>query len=92
MHIRIAFYGESRKITGTEEELLEISSDISLAEIVRRLAEKYGDAMSLLLLTDTGKLRRSVIFAINDEVVDPVEKSILQDNDVLSILPAVAGG
>lgn len=92
MHIRIAFYGESRKIAGTEEELLKISPDISLAEIVRRLTEKYGDAMSSLLLTDTGKLRRSVIFAINDEVVDPVEKSVLQDNDVISILPAVAGG
>lgn len=92
MRIRVAYYGQSRLITGKEEELFEVFHKMSVEDIIRKLAEEYGEQLGGLLLTETGVPRKSVIFAVNDETVEPAEYGALRDNDLFSILPAVSGG
>ena len=92
MRIRIAYYGQARLLSGKEEEFLEVTPDVSAGDVILRLAEKYGDKMSWLLLTEQGTPRRSVILAVNDETVDPGSSDILNENDVLAVFPAVSGG
>ena len=92
MRVRIVYYGPSRRITGKDEEQLEIPAETSAEEMIRRLIETYGEPMSWLLQKETGALRRSIIFAVNDEAVDPGEGRVLKDNDIFSIFPAVSGG
>ncbi len=92
MRIRIAYYGESRFISGKESESIEVDPGIQVCDIIGRLAEMYGKKMSWLLLNENGTPRRSVILAVNDVAVDPESYDAMEDNDLLAILPAVSGG
>jgi molybdopterin converting factor small subunit len=92
MRIRIAYYGQARLLAEKDEEFLEVTPNISAGDVILHLAEKYGDKMSWLLLTERGTPRRSVILAVNDETVDPGSPDVLSEGDVLAVLPAVSGG
>jgi MoaD family protein len=92
MQIRVAYYGQAQQITGKEEERLETITGASVRDIILQLTEQYGDPLAWLLLTNQKTHRKSVILAVNDEVVNPEVNRSLQDNDELAILPAVSGG
>ena len=90
MNIRISYYGQSRQITGTKHEQLEVTGNATAPAVIQTLAKKYGANFANLLLLDGGALRKSVLLPINDEVTD--SESILNENDEISIYPAISGG
>ncbi len=90
MNIRIFYYGQSRQITGTELEQLEVAPGATVPDVIEALAQRHGADFVSLLYCDDGTLRKSVLLPINDEVTDP--ESILNENDEISIYPAISGG
>ncbi|MBM3241445.1 molybdopterin-synthase adenylyltransferase MoeB [Candidatus Poribacteria bacterium] len=82
-----------QKITkGKQVVELEISN-ISLKEFIEKLEEEFPGIKERLLSED-GALRRFINFYVNDEDIRFLddENTILKDGDVLSIIPAIAGG
>jgi MoaD family protein len=65
----------------------------NIGEALAELASKYP-GMSGQLLTESGELHKFVNVYLNDDDVRYLEKldTKLNDGDVISILPAVAGG
>ena len=65
----------------------------SIAEVLAALQERYP-AMAGQLVTEDGSLHRFVNVYLNDDDVRYLEKldTKVDDDDVISILPAVAGG
>ena len=92
MRIRVVYYGQIRQITGKEDEFIELPAGAPAYNIILKVVEQYGDEIGWLLLTKQGIPRRSVIFAVNDVAIDPGLADALEDEDILSILPAVSGG
>jgi sulfur-carrier protein len=65
----------------------------TVAEALSRLTSQYGD-LRRHLFTDEGKIRTFVNVYLNDEDIRYLQKeqTPLKDNDVLSIVPSIAGG
>ncbi len=65
----------------------------NIGEALNELSSKYP-GMSGQLLTQSGELHKFVNIYLNDDDVRYLEKldTKLNDGDVISILPAVAGG
>ena len=79
--------------TYTDGERAVVSSGTSLRALIADLDQQYPGIASRLLDGEAG-LRRFVNVYINDEDVrfaDGLE-TVLTDGDVVTILPAVAGG
>lgn len=65
----------------------------TVAEALAELTSRHGD-LRRHLFTDDGKLRSFVNVYLNDEDIRYLQKeqTPLRDNDVLSIVPSIAGG
>lgn len=76
----------------TDERTTEVSAD-SVGKAIDELGEKYGDEFEERLLDD-GELQRFVNLYVNGEDVRHGEglDTELNEDDEVSILPAVSGG
>ncbi len=65
----------------------------TIGEALANLTKQYGD-LRRHLLTDDGKLRSFVNVYVNDEDIRYLQKeqTPLRENDVISIVPSIAGG
>ncbi len=65
----------------------------TVAEALAELTTQHGD-LRRHLFTDDGKLRSFVNVYLNDEDIRYLQKeqTPLRDNDILSIVPSIAGG
>ncbi|MFQ6042351.1 MAG: MoaD/ThiS family protein [Candidatus Poribacteria bacterium] len=80
-----------RKLTKNQAEVEASGSDIST--LIADLESKYP-GIKERICNDEGKIRRFVNIFINDEDIRSRgnEAAKLKDGDVVSIVPAVAGG
>lgn len=78
-------------LTGGQREVQAEGS--TLMELIEDLERRYP-GMKERLCDEEGNLRRFVNFFVNDEDVRFLEgaKTPLKDGDVVSIVPAIAGG
>ncbi len=76
--------GGQREVTAEGNTLMELIEDL----------EKRFPGMKERLCDEDGKLRRFINFFVNDEDVRFLENenTKLKDGDVVSIVPAIAGG
>jgi len=67
--------------------------DISVRELVEKLEEAFPGVRERLL-DEGGTIRRFINFYVNDEDIRFLEEenTHLRDGDVVSIVPAIAGG
>jgi sulfur-carrier protein len=75
-----------------KKDAIEIQAK-TVAEALSGLTTQYGD-LRRHLYTDEGKLRNFVNIYLNDEDIRYLKKdqTPLRDNDVISIVPSIAGG
>ncbi len=80
-----------RPYTG-DQESLELEGS-TVGEVLRNLAEQYGD-LKKHLFDEEGKLRNFVNIYVNDEDIRYLdrEETAIQDKDTISIVPSIAGG
>lgn len=80
-----------RKMAGEKSEVA--SEGKTVKEVLSNLAKAYPD-LGAKLHDDGGKLRRYVNFFLNDQDIRDLggAESPVKDGDVLSIMPAIAGG
>lgn len=91
MSIKVRIPAPLQKLT---ENLAEVEIDgKSLKEVLSSLVEKYP-SLGERIYDEKGNLRRFINFYINDEDVRFLEgeNSPLKDGDIVSIVPAIAGG
>ena len=65
----------------------------TVEEVLRNLTARYGD-LRKHLFTDDGRLRSFVNVYVNDEDIRFLNKEStgVKENDVISIVPSIAGG
>ena len=75
-----------------KKDLIEIEAK-TVGEALSGLAAQYGD-LRKHLFTDEGKLRSFVNIYLNDEDIRYLRKdqTPLRDNDIIRIVPSIAGG
>lgn len=91
MKIKVSYYGQARAAAGIELENVDVGENMSLSEIISGRVSEHEE-LKKLLIDPEGALRRSVMFSINDEAVDPGGAVKVSEGDIVSVFPAIAGG
>lgn len=75
-----------------KQEAIEVKA-ATVGELLNQLVTQYGD-LRRHLYTDDGKLRSFINVYVNDEDIRYLEKesTVVKPNDVVSIVPSIAGG
>lgn len=91
MPVKIIIPTPLRQYTG-KREALEIQAK-TVGEALSSVISQYAD-LRKHLFNEEGKLRSFVNVYLNDEDIRYLqrERTPLQDNDVISIVPSIAGG
>jgi MoaD family protein len=91
MPVKVIIPTPLRQYTG-KKDAVEVEAK-TVAEALAQLTTQYGDVRKHLF-TEEGKLRSFVNIYINDEDIRYLKKehTPLHDNDVISIVPSIAGG
>lgn len=91
MSVKVIIPTPLRQYTGKQDSV-EIKGK-TVAEVLSLLTAQYAD-LRKHLLTDEGKLRSFVNVYLNDEDIRFLQKeqTLLHDDDVISIVPSIAGG
>ena len=91
MAVKVIVPTPLRQYTGKKDSV-EIEAK-TVAEALAGLTSRYGD-LRKHLFTDEGKIRSFVNVYLNDEDIRYLanDRTPLKDNDVISIVPSIAGG
>ena len=91
MAVKVIVPAPLRQYAGKQDSV-EVNGK-TVAEALSTLTSQYGD-LRRHLFTDEGKIRSFVNVYLNDEDIRYLQKELtpLKDNDVLSIVPSIAGG
>jgi adenylyltransferase/sulfurtransferase len=91
MPVKVIIPTPLRQYTGKKDSI-EVEAK-TVAEALSSLTAQYGD-LRRHLYNDEGKLRSFVNIYLNDEDIRYLQKEAtpLNSNDVISIVPSIAGG
>ncbi len=91
MPVKVIIPTPLRQYTG-KQDAVEVSAK-TVGEALASITSQYGD-LRKHLYTEEGKLRSFVNVYINDEDIRYLKKeqTPLNDNDIISIVPSIAGG
>lgn len=91
MAVRVIIPTALRPYAG-KKEVIEVEAK-TVAEALSGLTSQYGD-LRRHLYTEDGKLRSFVNVYLNDQDIRYLQKdqTPLRDQDVISIVPSIAGG
>src|SRR3989304_8770937 len=91
MAVKVIIPSPLRPYTGKKESV-EVEGQ-TVEEVLRNLTARYQDLQKHLYGKD-GKLRSFVNIYRNDEDIRYLERerTVVKENDVLSIIPSIAGG
>ncbi|MCC6420317.1 MAG: MoaD family protein [Gemmataceae bacterium] len=91
MRVAVKYLAQVKQATGRASEAVELESGSSIQDLVRRLADRHGEALRRLLLRD-GRLHDSILLFVGAEQVRWDSPAPLSDGDVVTVLAPMAGG
>lgn len=93
MKLRVQYMAQLRAVIGQAEEAVELPEGTRLSELLAHLAATHEKARSHLV-TDRGHARPSLLIVVNEAAVSAreAEAAVLRPNDVITLLPPIAGG
>lgn len=93
MKLRVQYMAQLRTAVGQSEEAVELPEGTRLSELLAHLAVAHGEARSHFV-TETGQARPSLLIVVNESAVSARDAAttVLQPNDVVTLLPPIAGG
>jgi molybdopterin converting factor small subunit len=78
---------------GKEKLEIELSSNLSLKELIEDKLLRYEELKDHLIDPTTKKIRTDIIILINERSVEgSIESEIVKDGDIITLAPVVAGG
>lgn len=93
MKLRVQYMSQLRTVIGQAEEEVILSEGRCVSDLLRHLAEHHPAARTHLV-TESEQARPSLLIVVNDAAVSARDAAItmLQSNDVVMLLPPIAGG
>ena len=94
MKVTIRFFTSLREITGNKMVILELKNLVSVEQLLSLLFEKYGQEFRDYVYNQEGKVHDFLSFLVNGKNINNLQgfNTILQEGDIIAILPPVGGG
>jgi MoaD family protein len=89
--VKITLFGSLAKVIGEKTVYVDA---LTLEDAINEVSVKYGREFRDRILDESGKLKRFINIYVNGKDIRFLNqlKTILSDNDEVSIIPAVGGG
>lgn len=81
--IKIQYYGLLRKLTGVNEETMDVRR---VAEVIKQIDKRYGKEVAV-----EAKMSFILVNGTNSALLKGY-RTTLKDGDILQIMPVMAGG
>lgn len=93
MRVRVRYFTTLRELAGSSEEELELENGSTLADLLKKITEKYGKEAKNYLF-DKGEVDPSIYFLINGVSARSLKglETTLEEGDVIVIIPPIGGG
>ncbi len=93
MRVKVRYFTTLRELAGSSEEELELENGSTLADLLKKIAEKYGKKAKNYLF-NKGKIDPSIYFLINGISARSLKglETTLEEGDVIAIIPPIGGG
>jgi len=95
LKVNVRYFTTLRELAGASEEEVEIGDGSTLTDLVKRIAEKYGEEASRYLYVDeTREIDPAMQFLVNGASIRILQglKTRLADGDVVAVVPPIGGG
>jgi molybdopterin synthase sulfur carrier subunit len=93
MRIILRYFADYREITGLKEMLIDVRENQTIGGLLRIMVNKYP-ALKPEIFEDQEELKESVTILVNGRSIEFLErmKTRLQEGDMVTLFPPVAGG
>ena len=88
--MRTLYFARLRELTGREAEEFDVPEGSRCIDVVRAIAERYGEDLRRYLFDESGSLRRSFAIALNGERASP--EAEVREGDTVVVIPPISGG
>ncbi|MEM2111521.1 MAG: MoaD/ThiS family protein [Candidatus Bathyarchaeia archaeon] len=94
MKVKVRYFTTLRELAGTNEEDMEIDNYATLADLIKKVASKYGKEAREYLYRKDGKIDPSIYFLVNGVDAGRILglNTKLRCGDVVTIIPSIGGG
>jgi molybdopterin synthase sulfur carrier subunit len=92
--VEVKFYAMLREASGKKQETYEIPEKSSVEELMDIVVSRYGERFNRYVYDKEKQVRDYLSFMLNGINVNSLKgfETILNDGDVLAILPPIGGG
>ena len=94
MKVQVKYFGVIREITGKRDETVEVSTPISLLDLLKILAINYGSNVNSYLFEPNAKIPRPIhLYLVNGKAFTAGQTSVamLGEGSIVSIIPTQGG-
>ena len=96
MKVKVEYLGHVKNVIGSErQEEVEIGDELSIADLLTVLSEKYGEPFKKAVYEKSGTdVKSNYIITINGYLLNQLNglETKLKDGDHITLLPIVSGG
>ncbi len=92
MKITIHYHAQSRLAAGRALEVIDIVESITLKQLICRVADKHGQPLRAMLLSDVSGPNPSLLLFVDEEQVRSDSNRPLSDGAEVIIFSPIAGG
>ena len=89
--IKLITFTGIKQIVGAKQ--IDFSAD-TIEDLINKLVKKYGETFSRELFTEEGKIKKIYRIVVNGKNINLLDgfQTKLDDDDMVAIMPAIAGG
>jgi molybdopterin synthase sulfur carrier subunit len=93
VNVKVRYFTTLRELAGVSEETIRLRDGAVLADLIEKIASKYGEAAREYLYSK-GKVDTSIYFLINGEDSRALSglRTRLREGDIVAIIPPIGGG
>jgi len=94
LRVKVRYFTTLRELAGTKEENIEMNDGANLADLIEKVASKYGKEAKNYLYQNNGKIDLSIYFLVNGVDARKIFgiSTKLKCGDVVAIIPPIGGG
>ncbi|MFX0106028.1 MAG: MoaD family protein [Candidatus Hodarchaeota archaeon] len=94
INIKASFLSLLADVIGKEEVALSFDNTINVKDILMKLSLMFGKDFEENIFSAEGELSKYIILGLNGKDIRKFDglNTIIEDGDIISFLPAIAGG
>jgi molybdopterin converting factor small subunit len=92
MKITIDYIAQAKTAAGTSSEIYTVADHCPLRDVLAHASKQQGAALTTLVFDPNGKIRPSILIAVNHEQVFTERAPVLKNGDVIALMSPMSGG